>query len=100
METMTKIEERRENVIAYAQATHESLERVMYMDHERFTTLYTETFRRLRDAKPSAIRIRRAFNRYNDIARQDDQIDIYAGVLILSIACDLDSDFDYLELPL
>lgn len=97
METTTK----REDVIAFARKTHdESQERVQYTDYERFRTLYTDTHRILRDEDPSNLRIRRAFNKYKAISVHDDAFDIYAGVLILSFACDLDPSFDYLELAL
>jgi hypothetical protein len=100
METTTKIEEQRDEVIAYARSLHDSLERVQFKDYARFTTIYCRVHAILRDTPPFAITVRRAFNKNKAIAIADENPDIYAGVLAFSIACDLDPDFDYLELAL
>lgn len=93
----TKIED---GVIAYAKSLHESLERVEYTDFNRFRALHVSTYRIMMGRDPFSITTRRAFNKYRAIAIHDDATDIYAGVLVLSFAADLDPTVDYLEVPL
>lgn len=99
METKIK-ETTRDEVIAFARKSHESFERVHYGDFDRFSALYTDTYRIMRGKEPFSITIRRTYNRYCVTAVHDREVDIFAGVLILGFACDLDPSFNYLDVEL